>query len=103
MLKPLANRWLTEHLVMKKLLTDRLLRALKRGPPSKRTLVWDSTVPGLCVIVTPAGKITFAVVKRLPGGSVPVTWRGLDYPATSLADGRKWGQEVTRDIAAGID
>jgi integrase len=103
MLKALANRWLTEHVIMKKLLTDRLLRALMREPPIKRTLCWDTAVPGFCAIATPAGKITFAVIRRLPGGKTPLTRRGRDYPVVTLAAGREWALAALRNMIAGVD
>jgi hypothetical protein len=42
-----------------------------REPPAKRTLFWDTAVPGFCVIATPAAKITFAVIRRLPEARRP--------------------------------
>jgi len=88
---------------MKKLLTDRLLRALMREPPVKRTFCWDTAVPGFCAIATPAGKITFAVIRRLPGGKTPLTRRGRDYPVVTLAAGREWALTALRDMIAGVD
>jgi integrase len=88
---------------MKVLLTDRLLRALKRDPPPRRTLCWDTVAPGFCAIATPIGKITFAVIRRLPGGKTPLTRRGGDYPIVTLAAGREWARVTLQDMIGGID
>jgi len=88
---------------MKGLLTDRLLRALKRDPPPRRALCWDTVAPGFCAIATPAGKITFAVIRRLPGGKTPLTRRGGDYPIVTLAAGREWARVTLQDMIGGID
>ena len=84
---------------MKGLLTDRLLRALKRDPPPRRTLCWDTVAPGFCAIATPVGKI----IRRLPGGKTPLTRRGGDYPIVTLAAGREWARVTLQDMIGGID
>jgi Arm DNA-binding domain len=101
MLKTLANGWLAEHLVMKNLLTDRALKAIK--PTGKRRIVWDSSVPNFCVIVSAKGKADFAVIRRLPGQRVPVTRRLGTYPIVSLSQAREAALEALRDISAGVD
>jgi hypothetical protein len=89
------------HLIMKILLTDRFIRAIK--PTGKRAIVWDTAVPGFCVIVSGVGKIDFAVIRRIAGERVPRTWRLGPFPIMSLAEGRAAALEALRDIAAGID
>jgi hypothetical protein len=86
---------------MKILLTDRFIRAIK--PTGKRAIVWDTAVPGFCVIVSGAGKIDFAAIRRMPGAREPKTWRLGLFPVMSLAEGRAAALDALRDIAAGID
>lgn len=52
---------------MAQLLTDRLLRGLKPAAAGKRTALWDSAVPSLCVRVTDKGSASFSVMRRLRG------------------------------------
>lgn len=76
------------------------LKARSATPPD---LCWDTVAPGFCAIATPAGKITFAVIRRLPGGKTPLTRRGGDYPIVTLAAGREWARVTLQDMIGGID
>jgi len=73
---------------MKTLITDRTLRGLKPAPAGKRTVVWDTAVPGLCVRVTDKGAASFNVMRRVKGEATPVrrmlgiTW-AVPFPADS--------------------
>ncbi len=86
---------------MKVLITDRFLRAIK--PAGKRQIIWDTAVPNFCVIVSAAGKIDFAIIRRLPGTRAPLTRRGGQWPIVSLAKGREWAREALGDISHGVD
>jgi Arm DNA-binding domain len=97
----LANGWLREHLTMKILLTDRFLRAIK--PTGQRHIIWDTSVPSFCVIMTAKGKINFAVIRRLPGQRVPKTRVLGQYPIMALAAVRGAARGALADIAKGID
>jgi integrase len=86
---------------MKILLTDRFLRAIK--PTSQRQIIWDTSVPSFCVIVTAKGKINFGVIRRLPGQRVPKTRVLGQYPIMALAAARETAREALADIANGVD
>jgi hypothetical protein len=86
---------------MKKLLTDRALRAMKPAAPGTRPTVWDSAVPNFGVRLSDKGKITFVVMRRLDGRLLR---RSLgQYPITALAKAREAALEALRDISNGID
>jgi hypothetical protein len=97
---------------MKTLITDRTLRGLKPAPAGKRTVVWDTAVPGLCVRVTDKGAASFNVMRRVKGESAPVrrilgiAWtvpfpagQPLPYP---LATAREDAREMVLDMSRGI-
>jgi integrase len=79
---------------MKKVLTDRALKALKPAKPQSRYEVSDAVVPGLAVRVTPAGQRTFVLIARYPGSSNPTRRAIGEYGAITLdqarAEARKW-------------
>jgi len=52
---------------MKKVLTDRALRALKPAPAGVRTMIWDATLPSFGVRTTDKGHASFVVMRRLKG------------------------------------
>ena len=63
----------------KKILTDRLLKAVKPAQAGQRYVIWDATVPGFGVRVTDrpnakgrAASISFIVMRRLPGQKQPI-------------------------------
>src|SRR5690349_9194871 len=56
----------------KKRLTVKSLDALKPAPPGKRYTVYDAEVPGFGVRVSPEGKRTFIMYRRLGQGGPPV-------------------------------
>ena len=53
----------------KRILTDKMLAALKPAKPGSRTEVWDADIHarGLGIRVTPAGTKTFILMRRFPG------------------------------------
>ena len=98
---------------MKTLITDRTLRGLKPAPAGKRTVVWDTAVPGLCVRVTDKGAASFNVMRRVKGEATPVrrmlgiTWavpfpagQPLPYP---LATARDDARAMVLDMSRGVD
>ena len=96
---------------MTQLFTDRLLRGLKPAPPGKRTTLWDSAVPSLCVRVTDKGAASFNVMRRLRGRvirrMIGIAWH-VPLPAGqplpySLLDARKDARAAILDISRGID
>jgi integrase len=99
--------------MMKTLITDRTLRGLKPAPAGKRTVIWDTAVPGLCVRVTDKGAASFNVMRRVKGDSAPIrrmlgiAWavpfpagQPLPYP---LATAREDARAMILDMAHGID
>jgi Arm DNA-binding domain len=96
---------------MAQLLTDRTLRGLKPAAPGKRTVLWDSAVPSLCVRVTDKGAASFNVMRRLRGRlirrMIGISWH-VPFPAGqqlpySLANARDDARAAILDISRGID
>lgn len=96
---------------MAQLLTDRTLRGLKPSAPGKRGVLWDSTVPSLCIRVTDKGAASFNIMRRLHGRvirrMIGVAWH-VPLPAGqplpySLADARNDARAAILDISRGID
>jgi integrase len=98
---------------MKTLITDRTLRGLKRAPAGKRTVIWDTAVPGLCVRVTDKGAASFNVMRRVKGQTAPVrrmlgvAWT-VPFPASvalpyPLATAREDARTMLLDMSRGID
>ena len=79
---------------MKKVLTDRTLKALKPDKPGQRYELGDAVVPGLAIRVTPTGHRTFVLIARYPGSSNPTRRAIGEYGAVTLdqarAEARKW-------------
>ena len=92
---------------MKRHLTDRTLKTLKRAPPGKRYMVMDDEVRGLGVRVNDKGKVAFIFQGRF--GSNNPTRRHLgdysreDGSGMSLADARKQARKWRDLIAEGKD
>jgi integrase len=98
---------------MKTLITDRTLRGLKPAPAGKRSVIWDTAVPGLCVRVTDKGAASFNVMRRVKGESAPVrrmlgiAW-AVPFPASQplpypLATAREDARAMVLDMSRGID
>ena len=95
----------------KVLLTDRVLRAIRPAPHGKRTVIWDSAVPGLCLRITDKGSASFSVMRRLNGKMIRrligVAWR-VPYPTNlslpySLDETREFARATILDISHGND
>src|SRR5262245_25018717 len=57
--------------MVRKMLTERGLKALKPAPSGKRRITWDAAVPGLGVRSTDKGHHAFVLVVRYPGSRNP--------------------------------
>ena len=80
----------------------------------KRTVVWDTAVPGLCVRVTDKGAASFSIMRRLKGETgaplrrmIGIAWhvpfpagQPLPYP---LATARDDARTMIFDLARGVD
>jgi integrase len=100
----------------RKLITDRMLRALRPAPAGTRVEIWDSRVSGFGVRVTDrkdanparrgkAGKIIFILYARFAPGAAP-TRRTIGVygdDAVSLEQARRTAGEWRSQIAKGID
>ena len=79
---------------MRKRLNDETIHAL--APKRKRYLVYDSTVPGLAVRVSPKGKKSFVMVARFNGNKHP-TRRSLGVVGRiTLERAREKAQSIHR-------
>jgi integrase len=96
---------------MKVMFTDRFLRHLKPAPKGKRTVYWDSIVPGLCARMTDNGNASFSVMRRVNGilvrRMVGVAWH-VPFPASHplpypLATAREDARAMIIEMAKGID
>ena len=92
--------------------TDRWLRSLKPSPPGKRREIWDSNIPGFGVRVNDekdraragkAGRITFVLYSRYPGGRSPERRTLGRWPELSLEKARHKAAEWRSMINKGID
>lgn len=92
-----------ERYMIRKLLTDRGLRALHPAPPGKRLITWDAAVPGLGVRSTDKGHHSFVLVVRYPGSLHPTPKSLGDVGAISLEQARDKARDHLALIDKGID
>src|SRR6516164_4504237 len=90
----------TKGLVVKKPLTDALIRAVP-PPLSGRTEISDPSCRGLCLRVTPAGAKTFAFRYRMRGDKRLERITIGTYPDVSLRDAGDRTNKLRTQIAAG--
>ena len=92
--------------------TDRWLRSLKPSAPGKRREIWDTNIPGFGVRVNDekdraragkAGRITFVLYSRYPGGRSPERRTLGRWPELSLEKARHKAAEWRSMIDKGID
>jgi integrase len=88
---------------MKAMLTDRALKAMKPAAPGTRKMIWDSAVPSFGARVSEHGKITFIVLRRLPGTKQALRRMIGQYPIMPLAEAREAALQTLREIERGID
>src|SRR5712675_2365589 len=82
-------------------LTDKYISSLK--PTDRRVTYWDSTEPGLGIVVQPSGYKSFVVIKRIRGGKPIKYVIRPEYPTMTLALAREKAVEVKRALANGIN
>lgn len=86
---------------MKKVLTDRGLKALKPAQAGKRYTLWDSLLPNFGIRVTEKGHASFIVMTRLDGRLIR---RVLgEFPGMELKDARDAARTALDDIGRGVD
>jgi integrase len=86
----------------KRMLTDRLLQALKPAEPGKRRIIWDADTKGLAVRVTDRGVRSFVVMRRRPGHKNPDRITLGTYPETKLAEARRKAEAARADLKNGV-
>ncbi|MGH7074524.1 MAG: tyrosine-type recombinase/integrase [Stellaceae bacterium] len=86
---------------IRKVLTDRSLKALKPAAPGKRYIIWDAVHPYLGVRVTETGARSFVVVRRRPGVRNPDYNVLGAYPALSLKEAREAVPAILATITSG--
>jgi integrase len=86
---------------VKKLLTDKGLKALKSAPTGERYMLWDAVVPSFGVRITDKGHISFVIQRRLDGRMLRRTLG--DYPLLSLENARILAREALENITRGVD
>jgi integrase len=87
---------------MKKVLTDRTLKALKPAEPGKRYVVWDAHLHNFGVRVTDKGRRTFIIMRRLPGARLPVRHALGEYPIVELKTARERAQSALETLKQGV-
>src|SRR4029077_14434745 len=87
----------------KRVLNDRIIKALKPAAAGTRREIWDALVPGLGIRVTETGAKSFVLATRYPGAKNP-TRRALGgYGELTLEQARAKAREWLRLIEKGID
>ena len=81
-------------------LTDKLLRSLKPDP-SKQYDVWDTTITGLGLRVSPGGAKSFVLIYRLGTRSRRMTLGR--YPTLKLKDVRVIARAHLQTASTGVD
>jgi hypothetical protein len=90
--------------VLKRVLTDFALKALKPAPKGKRPILWDADVRGLGVRYNdrkPPDR-SFVLVARYPGSKNPAPRTIGDFPSMDLAEARRIAREWREDLRQGI-
>ena len=77
------------------------LTALPAPPAGKQAVVHDEVCPGLIILVTPAGKKTFYLYKKVNGVPRRI-WLG-GFPDKSVEQARKAARKEDGQVALGID
>jgi integrase len=92
--------------------TDRWLKSLKPSAPGKRREIWDTNIPGFGVRINDekdharsgkAGRISFVLYSRYPGGRSPERRTLGRWPEISLERARARAADWRSQIAKGID
>ena len=88
---------------MKRRLTDRTLRSLKRAELGRRYEIMDVETRQFGVRVNDKGLVSFILLARFPGSSNPVRRHLGEYPAMTLTEARQRAREWRDMLAAGKD
>jgi integrase len=88
---------------VKRRLTDRTLRSLKRAELGKRYEVMDTETRQFGVRVNDRGVVAFILVARFPGSKNPVRRHFGEYPSMSLAEARERANEWRNLLKQGKD
>jgi integrase len=87
----------------KKVLTDRLIKALKPAQPGQRYLVMDVVVPGHGVLVTDTGHKSYVLIARFPPSRNPTRGKLGDFGAIDLAASRDKARAWIEQLQRGVD
>jgi integrase len=87
----------------KRVLNDRMVKALKPAQVGKRYDVMDALVPGLGVRVTENGTMTFTLVTRYPGSANPARRALGAYGEITLEQARTKARDWLALIQRGVD
>jgi Arm DNA-binding domain/Phage integrase family len=87
----------------KRVLNDRIIKAIKPAAAGKRVEVWDALVPGLGIRVTDTGTKSFVLVARYGGADNPARRALGSYGALTLEQARNKAREWLALIQRGID
>jgi integrase len=86
----------------RRVLNDRVIRALKPAPKGKRVILWDAVVPGFGIRSTDKNH-SYVLVRRLPGAKHPAPRTIAAVGAIELPDARKKARQWLELIERGID
>ncbi|CAH9062352.1 hypothetical protein PSECIP111951_02672 [Pseudoalteromonas holothuriae] len=75
----------------------------KLTPQKKRIRYSDTQLQGLVLDITPQGRRSFRVYKKIPGRTAPVSVTLGTYPSISLEAARKMARKAMADIAEGVN
>jgi hypothetical protein len=81
-------------------LTDPKIRHVA-PPESGQITIWDKTVPGLGVRITPKGTKTFSLLYRINGRMRRATLGR--YPIVTLAEARERARNYLNQVSGGVD
>lgn len=84
---------------VRKNLTDRTVRSEK--PSDRQRDVWDTTLTGFGLRISPGGKKSFQILYR--HNRLQRRMAIGPYPAMSLAEARKWAKNLLTEVAKGHD
>ena len=87
----------------KRVLNDRIIKAIKPPKVGQRAETWDAIVPGLGIRVTDTGAKSFVLVARYPGAKHPARRTLGSYGALSLEQAREKARAWLQLIQRGID
>jgi integrase len=89
--------------MIKRILTDRAIKALKPAPAGKRLLRADGLVPNLYLRITDKGRKSFCLITRYPGSRHPAPRTLGEYGAISLEQAREKARVWLALLAKGVD